>query len=199
MKLGEILVQKGTITQQQLDAAVAVQGEEKVGELLITWGWVTQDQILDALNVQAPPPPPPPPPPPLVTPGNIPQSAPDLTMDNVQASKFKIDIKTLVWLGSLLVTGMTTYFGFMSELDSRFAALENQDKDMVIEIERRMTALENTFTPIGEGVYTVAPTSTWPPSRTEYNMKDQMARNSITQIQKEIEELKSDLEKLEDK
>ena len=167
MKLGEILVQKGTITQQQLDAAVAVQGEEKVGELLITWGWVTQDQILDALNVQA--------------------------------SKFKIDIKTLVWLGSLLVTGMTTYFGFMSELDSRFAALENQDKDMVIEIERRMTALENTFTPIGEGVYTVDPTSTWPPSRTEYNMKDQMARNSITQIQKEIEELKSDLEKLEDK
>ena len=70
---------------------------------------------------------------------------------------------------------------------------------MVIEIERRMTALENTFTPIGEGVYTVDPTSTWPPSRTEYNMKDQMARNSITQIQKEIEELKSDLEKLEDK
>ena len=59
MKLGEILVQKGTITQQQLDAAVAVQGEEKVGELLITWGWVTQEQILDALNVQAPPPPPP--------------------------------------------------------------------------------------------------------------------------------------------
>ena len=198
MKLGEILVQKGTITQQQLDAAVAVQGEEKVGELLITWGWVTQDQILDALNVQAPPPPPPPPPP-LVTPGSIPQPAPDLTMDNVQASKFKIDIKTLVWLGSLLVTGMTTYFGFMSELDSRFAALEDKDKDMVVEIEKRMTALENTFTPIGEGVYTVDPTSTWPPSRTEYNMKDQMARNSITQIQKEIEELKSDLEKLEDK
>ena len=197
MKLCEILFQKGTITQQQIDAAVAVQGEEKVGELLITWGWVTQDQILDALNVQAPPPPPPPPP--LVTPGSIPQSAPDLTMDNVQASKFKIDIKTLVWLGSLLVTGMTTYFGFMSELDSRFAALENQDKDMVVEIEKRMTALENTFTPIGEGVYTVDPTSTWPPSRTEYNMKDQMARNSITQIQKEIEELKSDLEKLEDK
>ena len=77
--------------------------------------------------------------------------------------------------------------------------LESQDKDMVIEIEKRMTALENTFTPIGEGIYTVDPMSTWPPSRTEYNMKDQMARNMLGQIQKDIEEMKKDIEKLEDK
>ena len=62
-----------------------------------------------------------------------------------------------------------------------------------------MTALENTFTPIGEGIYTVDPMSTWPPSRTEYNMKDQMARNSIAQIVKDIEAIKNDIEKLEEK
>ena len=43
------------------------------------------------------------------------------------------------------------------------------------------------------------PTSTWPPSRTEYNMKDQMARNSIASIVKELEDIKKDIEKLEDK
>lgn len=35
-KLGEILVQKGYIMQQQLDAALAVKGDEQVGQLLIT-------------------------------------------------------------------------------------------------------------------------------------------------------------------
>ena len=44
-KLGDILVQKGIIQQQQLDAAVAVQGEEQLGQVLINWGWLTQDDI----------------------------------------------------------------------------------------------------------------------------------------------------------
>ena len=77
-------------------------------------------------------------------------------------------------------------------------AFENQEKDTLTEIERRMTELENTFTPIGDGIYSVDPTSTWPPSRTEYNMKDQMARNSIAGIVKELEDIKKDIEKLED-
>ena len=94
---------------------------------------------------------------------------------------------------------MTTYFGFMSELNSRFDALEDVDNTAMVELERKFTALENKFTPIGEGIYSVSPESTWPPSRTEYNMKDQMARNQIMGIQKEIEDMKSDIEKLEDK
>ena len=57
-KLGDILVQKGIIQQQQLDAAVAVQGEEQIGQVLINWGWLTQEQLLSALDIQAPPPPP---------------------------------------------------------------------------------------------------------------------------------------------
>ena len=37
--LGEILVEKGYITQQQLDAALSVQGNDQVGQLLISWNF----------------------------------------------------------------------------------------------------------------------------------------------------------------
>jgi len=206
-KLGDILVQKGIIQQQQLDAAVAVQGEQQIGQVLINWGWITQEQLLEALDIQAPPPPPPPPP---VAPPPIPQQpmyqqpvaptgGPDLTMDTLQSSKFKIDLKTMIYLGSLLVSGITMYFTFMSELDSRFAALEGNDKDLMIEMDKRLTALENTFTPIGDGVYAVDPNSSWPPSRGEYKMKDEMSRNSIIEIEKDIEDIKKDIEKIERK
>ena len=141
--IGEILVEKGYITQQQLDAAIAVQGEQQLGQVLINWNWITQEQLLDALNIQAPPPPPPPPPPvqqqvaqqPVyqqpVQPQVV-QSGPDLSMDKLQVSKFKIDLKTLIFVGSMLVSGVTMYFTFMSELDTRFGALEGNDKDLMI-------------------------------------------------------------------
>ena len=35
VKIGEILLEKGIITPQQLEAAIAVQGEEQLGQLLI--------------------------------------------------------------------------------------------------------------------------------------------------------------------
>tara|TARA_R100001129_G_scaffold177209_1_gene151911 strand:- start:1 stop:660 length:660 start_codon:yes stop_codon:yes gene_type:complete len=211
-KLGDILVQKGIIQQQQLDAAIAVQGEDQLGQVLINWGWITQEQLLEALDVQAPPPPPPPPAPPASflqqqqpvyqqpqAPPTPPSGGPDLTMDNLQTSKFKIDLKTMIYLGSLLVSGITMYFTFMAELDSRFAALEGSDKDLMIEIDKRLTELENTFTPIGDGVYAVDPNSSWPPSRGEYKMKDEMSRNSIVQIKEDIEDIQKDIEKIERK
>jgi hypothetical protein len=203
--IGEILVEKGYITQQQLDAALSVQGDDQVGQLMITWGFITQEQLLDALNIQAPPPPPPPPSylqqqqPMYQQPVAPPPSAPDLTMDTLQKSKFNIDLKTLIYVGSLLVTAITGYFTFMAELDTRFAALEGNDKDLMIEMDKRLTALENTFTPIGDGVYSVDPSGTWPPSRGEYKMKDEMSRNKIIVIEKDLEDIKKDLEKLEDK
>ena len=199
--LGEILVEKGYITQQQLDAALSVDNQGKIGELLVSWGFVTQQQIGEALSIQATPPPSPPlPPPPMYAPPVPPQPiAPDLTMDTIQSSKFKIDMKTLIWIGSLLFTGASTYFGFMMELNSRFDSLEDVDNSAMVELERKFTALENKFTPIGEGVYSADPNSTWPPSRTEYSMKDQMSRNLLVQVQKEIEDLKKDIEKLENK
>jgi hypothetical protein len=207
--IGEILVQKGYITQQQLDGVMAVKGADaQVGQVLIEWGLLSEAQLMEALDIQAPPPPPPPPPiqqpvyqPPVqpVYSPPPPIGAPDLTMDTLQTSKFKIDLKTLIILGSVLVSGITMYFTFMSELDTRFSALEGNDKELMVEMDKRLTALENTFTPIGDGVYSVDPSGTWPPSRGEYKMKDEMSRNKIVILEKEIEELKEDLEKLEDK
>ena len=221
MKIGEILVQKGYVTQQQLDGVMAVKGEDaQVGQVLIQWGLLTQEQLMEALDIQAPPPPPPPPPiqpqQPVyqqpVQPGFPPPPpqavAPDLTMDNLQTSKFNIDLKTMIYLGSLLVSGITMYFTFMSELDTRFGALESQDNTLVVDMDKRLTVmetdmdkrlteLENKFTPIGDGVYAVDPNSSWPPSRGEYKMKDEMSRNKIVVLEKELEELKDELKDIE--
>ena len=213
-KIGEILVSKGYVTQQQLDGVLAVKGDDaQVGQVLIQWGLLTQEQLMEALDIQAPPPPPPPPPPvqqqipqqpvyqqPPVQPQVAqPTGGPDLTMDNLQTSKFKIDLKTMIYIGSLLVSGITMYFTFMGELDARFAALEGNDKDLMVEIDKRLTDLENKFTPIGDGVYSVDPNTTWPPSRGEYTMKQNMNANKITVLEETIDRLEKDLEKLENK
>ena len=222
MKIGEILVQKGYVTQQQLDGVLAVKGEDaQVGQVLIQWGLLTQEQLMEALDIQAPPPPPPPPPiqpqQPVyqqpVQPGFPPppppqMGAPDLSMDTLQKSKFNIDLKTMIYIGSLLVSGITMYFTFMGELDTRFGALESQDNTLVVDMDKRLTTmetymdkrlteLENKFTPIGDGVYAVDPNSSWPPSRGEYKMKDEMSRNKIIVLEKELEELKDELKDIE--
>ena len=223
MKIGEILVQKGYVTQQQVDGVLAVKGEDaQVGQVLIQWGMITQEQLMEALDIQAPPPPPPTPPPPPVQPQQQmyqqppvappppPSGGPDLTMDNLQTSKFKIDLKTMIYIGSLLVSGITMYFTFMGELDERFGALESQDNTLVVDIDKRLTSLETTidkrvtelenkFTPIGDGVYAVDPNSSWPPSRGEYKMKDEMSRNKIMALEETIERLEKEIEKLENK
>ena len=217
-KIGEILVSKGYVTQQQLDGVMAVKGDDvQVGQVLIQWGLLTEQQLMEALEIQAPPPPPPPPPPvqpqipqqPMYQQPVAPTGGPDLTMDNLQTSKFKIDLKTMIYIGSILVSGITMYFTFMSELDSRFGALESQDNTLVVDIDKRLTALEtnldkrvteleNKFTPIGDGVYSVDPSGTWPPSRGEFKMKDELQFNKIIALEKEIEELKEEIEDLED-
>ena len=212
--IGEILVEKGYVTQQQIDGVMSVKGEgAQVGQVLIQWGLLTQEQLMEALDIQAPPPPPPPPPPPIqpqqpvyqqpVQPGFPPAPpqavAPDLSMDTLQKSKFNIDLKTMIYIGSLLVSGITMYFTFMGELDARFGALEGNDKDLMVEIDRRLTELENKFTPIGDGVYSVDPNTTWPPSRGEYTMKQNMNANKITVLEDTIERLEKEIEKLENK
>ena len=222
-KIGEILVSKGYVTQQQLDGVMAVKGEDvQVGQVLIQWGLLTEQQLMEALEIQTPPPPPPPPPPvqpqipqqqmyqqPVQPQMTQPSGGPDLTMDNLQTSKFKIDLKTMIWIGSMLVSIITMYFTFMSELDTRFGALESQDNTLVVDIDKRLTALEtnldkrvteleNKFTPIGDGVYSVDPSGTWPPSRGEFKMKDELQFNKIIALEKEIEELKEEIEDLED-
>ena len=229
VKIGEILVQKGYITQQQLDGVMAVKGDTQIGQVLIQWGLLTEQQLMEALEIQAPPPPPPPAQPvqpqgsflqqqqpmyqqPPAQPQQpvAPSGGPDLTMDNIQTSKFKIDLKTMIFVGSMLVSLVTMYFTFMSEMDARFGALESQDNTLVVDIDKRLTSLETTidkrvtelenkFTPIGDGVYSVDPSGTWPPSRGEFKMKDELSRNKITVIEKEIEKLLNEIDKLENK
>ena len=44
-----------------------------------------------------------------------------------------------------------------------------------------------------------AATNTWPPTRMEFNMKDQMARNKIDMLVKEIYELNEEVKILRNK
>jgi len=233
--IGEILVEKGYVTQQQLDGVMAVKGPDaQIGQVLIQWGLLTEQQLMEALEIQTPPPPPPPPQPVVqpVQPGFpqqpgippqpgqvIPQpiqpvapapGTPDLSMDNLQTKKFNFDLKTLIFIGSGLVSLITMYFTFQNELNTRFAELEGTDDTVMVEMDKRLTTmetnmdkrltdLENKFTPIGDGVYAVDPNSSWPPSRGEYKMKDELSRNKIQVLEKEIEKLLKELEKLENK
>ena len=41
-----------------------------------------------------------------------------------------------------------------------------------------------------------ASSNTWPPTRMEFNMKDQMARNQIDALIKEIDEMKAEIKEL---
>ena len=225
--IGEILVEKGYVTQQQIEGVLAVKGPDaQVGQVLIQWGLLTEQQLMEALEIQTPPPPPPPPPPVQqpVQPGYPPQpgippqpvqpvappGAPDLSMDNLQTKKFNFDLKTLIFIGSGLVSLITMYFTFQNELNTRFAQLENTDDTVMVELDKRLTTmetsvdkrlteLENKFTPIGDGVYAVDPNSSWPPSRGEYKMKDELSRNKITELEKTIERLLEDIKTLEKK
>ena len=69
---------------------------------------------------------------------------------------------------------------------------------METSVDKRLTTLENKFTPIGDGVYSVDPNTTWPPSRGEYTMKQNMNANKILVLEETIERLEEELKDLED-
>ena len=104
-------------------------------------------------------------------------------------SKFQISVKTLIAIVVAVATVISAYFGLMATINSKFSELE-------IKVQQ---ALE--LPKPGTGIYTIdmgdpAATNTWPPSRMEFNMKDQMARNKIDILTKEIEELKEEIKEL---
>ena len=104
-------------------------------------------------------------------------------------SKFQISIKTLVGIVIAVATVISAYFGLMASINSKFADLE-------IKVQE---ALEKPLP--GTGTYTIdmgdpAATNTWPPTRMEFNMKDQMARNQINALVKEIDEMKEEIKLL---
>ena len=102
-----------------------------------------------------------------------------MTKELSEDSKFQISIKTLVGIVVAVATVISAYFGLMASINSKFADLE-------IKVQE---ALEKPLP--GTGTYTIdmgdpAATNTWPPTRMEFNMKDQMARNQIDQLVKEL-------------
>ena len=104
-------------------------------------------------------------------------------------SKFQISVKTLVSIVVAVVTVVSAYFGLMASINSKFEDLEDK-------VQR---ALE--LPKPGTGTYTIdmgdpAATNTWPPTRMEFNMKDQMARNQIDQLIKDLDELKEEIKLL---
>ena len=106
-----------------------------------------------------------------------------------EESKFQISIKTLVGIVVGVATVISAYFGLMGTINSKFDDLE-------IKVQE---ALEKPQP--GTGTYTIdmgdpAATNTWPPTRMEFNMKDQMARNQIDMLIKEIEEMKEEIKEL---
>ena len=104
-------------------------------------------------------------------------------------SKFQISVKTLVSIVVAVVTVVSAYFGLMASINSKFSKLEAQ-VEKALELPKP-----------GTGTYTIdmgdpAATNTWPPTRMEFNMKDQMARNQIDQIIKDLDYIKDEIKLL---
>ena len=106
-----------------------------------------------------------------------------------EESKFQISIKTLVSIVAAVAMIISAYFGLMASINSKFVDLEGKVQE----------ALEKPKP--GTGTYTIdmgdpSASNTWPPTRMEFNMKDQMARNQIDMLIKEIDEMKEDIKSL---
>ena len=106
-----------------------------------------------------------------------------------EESKFQISIKTLIGIIVAVFTVVSTYFGLMATINSKFSELESK-VEQALELPKP-----------GTGTYTIdmgdpAATNTWPPTRMEFNMKDQMARNQIDMLIKEIDEMKAEIKEL---
>ena len=104
-------------------------------------------------------------------------------------SKFNISVKTLISIVVAVATVISAYFGLMGTINSKFTELESKVNE-ALELPKP-----------GTGIYTIdmgdpAATNTWPPTRMEFNMKDQMARNQIDALVKEVDELKDEIKLL---
>jgi hypothetical protein len=106
-----------------------------------------------------------------------------------EESKFQISVKTLISIVAAVATVISAYFGLMASINSKFGELEAK-VEKALELPKP-----------GTGIYTIdmgdpAATNTWPPTRMEFNMKDQMARNKIDAVIKEMDELKDEIKLL---
>ena len=106
-----------------------------------------------------------------------------------EESKFQISVKTLISIVVAVATVISAYFGLMASINSKFAELESK-VEKALELPKP-----------GTGTYTIdmgdpAASNTWPPTRMEFNLKDQMARNQIDGLVKEMDEMKEEIKLL---
>ena len=106
-----------------------------------------------------------------------------------EESKFQISIKTLISIVVAVAAIISAYFGLMASINSKFVELEDK-VEKALELPKP-----------GTGTYTIdmgdpAATNRWPPTSMEFNMKDQMARNQIDALIKEMDELKEEIKLL---
>ena len=87
-----------------------------------------------------------------------------------------ISIKTIVTIAVVLCSAFGFYYKLMGEIE-----------------EAKM--LPRT----GNGVYSVDPKTTWPPSRNEYQMRGDLQVNKLKVLENDIKELKEEIEKLREK
>jgi hypothetical protein len=96
-------------------------------------------------------------------------------------SKFQVSIKTLI----AIAVGIATMVGFYYKIHTEIEEAKELPK-------------------IGTGIYMIDPADTraketYPPTRGEFSMKDQMSRQTLLQMQKDIVQMQKDLDVLKTK
>ena len=111
MKIGDLLLLKGFINKKQLKAALSKQAENAInydksmplGKVLIEEGYVTPDDVAEALKDQS---------------MEIREEEVMARPTEIgEASKFTFDLKFLITMGAILVSGCGIYFTMNSAID----------------------------------------------------------------------------------
>jgi len=95
-------------------------------------------------------------------------------------SKFQISVKTLIAIAVVIATFVGGYYKLHSDIEEA-KQLPRPGKGVYIVDAADANAKE-----------------TWPASRSEYNMKDQLARQTLIQLTKELAEIKIRIKKVEE-
>ena len=93
---------------------------------------------------------------------------------------FKMSVKTMVGLGFVIATLIAGWYSLMAEIQ--------QAKEEPVQVDVNILK-EEILKEIPEAEIT----------RMEFDMKDQMIRNTIMNTQSDVEEIKNSIEKIEDK
>ena len=132
MKIGDLLLLKGYINKKQLRAALSKQAENAInydksqplGRVLVDEGYVTPQDVQEALNDQT---------------NHYTETQEDVMAKPTtigEESKFTFDLKVLITMGTVLVSGCGIYFGITGQLN------ELESKDSPSRLEYNMIANE---------------------------------------------------------